>query len=912
MKNIVLVDGSSYLFRAYHALPFLTNKQGEPTGAILGVINMLKKLPTKYNTEHVAVIFDAKGKSFRNDIYPEYKANRKSMDDELRVQIQPLHDIIKKMGFPLIVVDGVEADDVIGTLAKDLEKEDYRVVISTGDKDMAQLVDEKVVLFDSMKNVTMDIDGVVEKYGVRPDQIIDYLALMGDTSDNIPGVPSVGPKTAVKWLAEHENIEGIIANQDKVKGKVGEKLRDNIEQLRLSYTLATIKCDLELGLSLDDLKCKKSDDEYLAERFTHYGFNALLKGLGVTAPTPEYTLTSVTAENTVTSLEIVHPTNKIAVDYKTIMTVEELEELTTELNNAKSFSFDTETDSLDTAEANLVGLSFCTKEGLAYYIPVQHRYLGVPQQLELEVVINALKLVFANTENAKVAHNFKFDEKVLSKYGVEICGDIHDTMIMAYVLKSNGRHSMDAVSKEYLGVEPIPYTEIAGTGRKQQTLDQIEIEIVAKYAAEDADITFRLFNYLGELLAKEDVLSKLYSEVEMPLTLILNDMEKLGVKIDADKLRNQSLELEGKIAKLQAKCFELCGEEFNLASPVQLREVLFERMGLPAIKKTAKGQASTSEEVLVQLAEEYEVAALIMEYRHLSKLKNTYTDKLPNILDSNSRAHTSYNQTGTVTGRLSSSEPNLQNIPIKSVEGRKIREAFVAEDSFVIMAADYSQVELRIMAHLSKDTNLVKAFNDGLDIHQATAAEVLGVSLDEVTNEQRRKAKAINFGLIYGMSAFGLAKQLEIPRGEAQEYINVYFDRYPSVKEYMTAAKESCKEKGFVETILGRRLYLPEINAKNGIQRAAAERAAINAPMQGTAADIIKKAMISVNAVIAEKYSDTVKMAMQVHDELVFEVAKDKLDEVTEVIKKIMEEAVALSVPLEVNVDSGENWDVAH
>ncbi len=886
MKNIVLVDGSSYLFRAYHALPFLTNNKGEPTGAILGVINMLKKLPVKYNTEHVAVIFDAKGKSFRNDIYPEYKANRKSMDDELRVQIKPLHDIIEKMGFPLIIVDGVEADDVIGTLAKDLEKEDYRVVISTGDKDMAQLVDEKVVLFDSMKNVTTDVEGVVEKYGVRPDQIIDYLALMGDSSDNIPGVPSVGPKTAVKWLQEYENIDGVITNQEKIKGKVGEKLRDNIEQLRLSYTLATIKCDLELGLSLDDLKCKKSNDVYLAEAFARYEFKALLKGLGVVASAPDYALTSVAIENTSASLEVVHPTNKIVVDYKTVFTIEELEKIIVELNKAKSFAFDTETDSLDTKEANLVGLSFSTSEGQAYYIPVQHRYLGVPQQLELDVVLDALKPVFANTQNAKVAHNFKFDEKVLSKYGIDICGDIHDTMIMAYVLKSNGKHSMDAVSKEYLGIEPIPYTEIAGTGKKQQTLDQIDIEIVAKYAAEDADITFRLFNCLGELLAKEEVLSKLYREVEMPLALILNSMEKLGVKIDADKLRKQSLELEKKIAELQAKCFELCGEEFNLSSPVQLREVLFERMGLPAIKKTAKGQASTSEEVLVQLAEEFEVAALIMQYRHLSKLKNTYTDKLPNILDANSRAHTSYNQTGTVTGRLSSSEPNLQNIPIKSIEGRKIREAFIAEDGFVIMAADYSQVELRIMAHLSEDKNLVKAFNDGLDIHSATAAEVMGISLDEVTGEQRRKAKAINFGLIYGMSAFGLAKQLEIPRGEAQEYINVYFERYPSVKEYMTIAKEFAKEKGYVETILGRRLYLPEINAKNGIRRAAAERAAINAPMQGTAADIIKKAMISVDAIITQKYSDSVKMAMQVHDELVFEVAKDKLEEVSALIKK--------------------------
>lgn len=902
MKNIVLVDGSSYLFRAYHALPYLTNSKGEPTGAILGVINMLKKLPIKYDTQHVAVVFDAKGKSFRNDIYSEYKANRKSMDDELRVQIQPLHDIIKKMGFPLIVVDGVEADDVIGTLAKDLEKEDYRVVISTGDKDMAQLVDDKVVLFDSMKNVTTDVAGVVEKYGVRPDQIIDYLALMGDSSDNIPGVPSVGPKTAVKWLAEHGSIEGVIANQDKFKGKVGEKLRDNIEQLRLSYTLATIKCDLELGLSLDDLKCQKSDDTILADIFTKYEFKALLKGLGQN-----------NQSEPIKSIEITQPKSDVVINYETVFTLNELESLIEKLNNSKGFSFDTETDSLDTTEANLVGLSFCAEEGQAYYIPIQHRYLGVPQQLELDVVIEALKPIFADTGKLKVAHNFKFDEKILSKYGVDICGDVNDTMIMAYVLKSSGKHSMDAVSKEYLGIEPIPYTEIAGTGRKQQTLDQIEIEVVAKYAAEDADITFRLYNHLKELLSKEEVLQKLYRNIEMPLALILNDMEKRGVKIDAQRLINQSHELEKKIADLQAKVFELCaGEEFNLSSPVQLREVLFERMGLPAIKKTAKGQASTSEEVLLQLAEEYEVAALIMEYRHFSKLKNTYTDKLPKILDINSRAHTSYNQTGTVTGRLSSSEPNLQNIPIKSTEGRKIREAFVAEDGYMIVAADYSQVELRIMAHLSGDENLLKAFNEGLDIHSATAAEVLGISLEEVTSEQRRKAKAINFGLIYGMGAFGLAKQLEVPRAEAQEYINTYFTRYPKVKEYMATAKEFAKENGFVETILGRRLYLPEINAKNGIQRSAAERAAVNAPMQGTAADIIKKAMIEVQDLITQNYGDSVKMVMQVHDELVFEIVKDKLDEISDKIKKAMEEAIALSVPLEVNVDSGENWDQAH
>lgn len=896
MKKIVLVDGSSYLFRAYHALPNLTNSQGEPTGAIIGVINMLKKLPAMYDTEYVAVVFDPKGKNFRHEMYPEYKANRKSMDDELRVQIEPLHEIIQKMGFPLIIHDGVEADDVIGTLAQDLESQGYDVVISTGDKDMAQLVTEKVVLYDSMKNVTTDIAKVLEKYQLKPSQIIDYLALMGDASDNIPGVPKVGPKTAVKWLHEYENIEGVIANAYKVKGKVGESLRDNIDLLRLSYELATIKCDLELNLTIDDLKCKEVDKQYLADAFTRYEFKSLLRGLDVDAK----------------SIFDKTQTKSVEVDYKTIATEQELDSLVAELQSCESFSFDTETDSLDTVEANLVGLSFCMKEGQAYYIPLQHRYLGVPQQLDLSYVLGQLKPVFADVAKVKVAHNFKFDEKVLSKYGVEIVGNINDTMLMAYTLKSSGKHDMDSLSKEHLGIEPVPYNEIAGTGRKQQTLDQVEIEKVAKYAAEDADITFRLYNHFKSKLSNEATLKKLYAEVEMPLALILNDMEKFGVKIDANLLINQSSSLEQSISEIQQKCYDLVGQEFNLSSPVQLREILFEKMGLPTVKKTAKGQASTSEEVLVQLAEEYEIAALIMKYRHLSKLKNTYTDKLPKMLDAKGRVHTSYNQTGTITGRLSSSDPNLQNIPIKSVEGRKIRQAFVAEDGFCVVAADYSQVELRIMAHLSGDENLLKAFNEGLDIHSATAAEVLGISLDDVTSEQRRRAKAINFGLIYGMSAFGLAKQLEISRVEAQEYIDVYFKRYPKVKEYMTTAKEFAKANGCVETILGRRLYLPEISSKNAIARNAAERAAINAPMQGTAADIIKKAMIEVNAMISQEYISQAKMVMQVHDELVFEVEKSKLEEISSKIKSIMELAVKLSVPLEVNVDSGENWDVAH
>ncbi|ABI83389.1 DNA polymerase I [Francisella tularensis] len=897
MKKIVLVDGSSYLFRAYHALPHLTNSQGEPTGAIIGVINMLKKLPIMYDTEYVAVVFDAKGKNFRHQLYPQYKAHRKDIDDELRVQIQPLHQIIEKMGFAVIIEDGVEADDVIGTLAQKLQKQDYQIIISTGDKDMAQLVTDNIVLYDSMKNVTTDVAGVLEKYQISPHQMIDYLALMGDSSDNIPGIPKVGPKTAVKWLQDYQNIDGIIANQQQIKGKVGENLRNNIDLLKLSYQLATIKCDLELDLTVEDLKCKAADKAYLIEAYTRYEFKSLLKDLD------NSDIKIVTSQAQAAD---------VAIEYITITTQTQLDDLIAELEKYDSFAFDTETDSLNTYEANLVGLSFCAKEGRAFYIPLQHRYLGVPQQLELGFVLDKLKPLFADSKKVKVAHNFKFDEKVLSKYAIEINGKVDDTMIMAYVLKSSGKHDIDSLSKEHLGIEPIAYTAIAGTGKQQQTLDQVDIEIVAKYAAEDADITFRLFNHFKALLEQDKVLFKLYCELEMPLTIILNQMEKTGVKIDATKLIQQSASLETSIKELESKCYNLAGQEFNLSSPVQLREILFEKLGLPPVKKTAKGQVSTSEEVLVQLAEDYEIAALIMKYRHLSKLKNTYTDKLPKMLDANGRVHTSYNQTGTVTGRLSSSDPNLQNIPIKSPEGRKIREAFIAEDGYCIVAADYSQIELRIMAHLSKDKNLLKVFNQNLDIHSATAAEVLGISIDEVSSEQRRKAKAINFGLIYGMSAFGLARQLEIPRAEAQEYIDIYFNRYPSVKEYMTTAKEFAKQNGYVETILGRRLYLPEINSKNVMQRNAAERAAINAPMQGTAADIIKKAMINVNMMISQEYNSEIKMVMQVHDELVFEVKKTKLEEIVAKIKSIMEAAVKLNVPLEVNVDSGKSWDQAH
>lgn len=888
MEKIILVDGSSYLFRAYHALPFLSNSQGEPTGAILGVINMLKKLTQKYQTDHIVVVFDAEGKSFRHDMFADYKANRKKMDDELRVQIKPLLEIIEKMGFPLIIEKNVEADDVIGTLARSF-KDDFEVVIVTGDKDMAQLVTDNVVLFDSMKDVVTDPAKVVEKFGVKPEQIIDYLALMGDSSDNIPGVPNVGPKTAVKWLQTYNDIEGVIAHQGEIKGKVGDNLRNNIELLRLSYELATIKCDLNLPLSLETLKRGEVDKEYLQETFKRYEFSSLMK---------EFEVKDV-------------PTKEVTRSYKTLLLEEDFEKFVKKLSAVEVFAFDTETDSLDTQEAALVGMSFCYEEGNAVYIPLQHRYLGVPQQLSLDFVLDKLKPIFANSSK-KIAHNFKFDEKVLSKYGVNIDGDIQDTMIMAYVLKSTGRHDMDSLSKENLGIEPIPYTSIAGTGKKQQTLDCIEIEIVSEYAAEDADITFRLYNHFLEKLKKEDVLYKLYKDIEMPLLLILNEMEKLGVKIDVEKLEQQSYDLQSKIDELEKECFSLCGQEFNLSSPVQLREILFEKMNLPAVKKTSGGQASTSEEVLQQLAEEYEVARLIIEYRHLSKLKNTYTEKLPKMVDTNSRVHTSYNQTGTVTGRLSSSDPNLQNIPIRSPQGRKIREAFIAEEGFCIVAADYSQIELRIMADLSKDKNLLKAFNQGLDIHTATAAETLDIKIEEVTSEQRRRAKAVNFGLIYGMSAFGLAKQLEVSRSEAQDYIDIYFNRYPAVKEYMQQAKDFAKKNGYVETILGRRLYLPEINSRNIPQRNAAERAAINAPMQGTAADIIKKAMIAVKKDLVNKYNQDIRMIMQVHDELVFEVRTEKAKSLALEIKNIMEQVITLSVPLEVNVDIGDNWEQAH
>ena len=890
MKKIVLVDGSSYLFRAFHALPLLANNNGEYTNAILGVVNMIKKIPEKYNTDYVAIIFDAKGKNFRHKIYSEYKANRKKMPDELGQQIQPLHQIIKNMGYPLISIENVEADDVMGSFANSLSLQGHQVILATSDKDMAQLVNSNVTLIDTMKDNITDIEGVKAKFGVYPEQIIDYLALVGDSVDNIPGIANVGPKTAEKWLTKYKNIENLIVNADEIKGKVGENLRNSIEVLKMSYKLATIKCDLDLPYSLEDLKLKDANNDYLREIFTDYQLKSLLKDLP----------------------KLEEKQNNIIKNYKTILSENDFNDLCNILSNAKEFCFDTETNSLNINEANVVGISFSIKENEAYYIPLQHNYLGVEQQLDLKNVIEKLKTIFANENIIKIAHNFKYDEKILSKYDVKILGNISDTMIMSYVLQSNGKHNMDFLANKYLGENTISYEDVVGKGRAKKTLDEIDIETVSKYACEDADITFRLYKYFEKELKKESKLFNLYKDLELPLMLILNEMEKYGVKIDSQDLYNQSLEVSKKIEEAQNKCFEICEQKFNLSSPVQLRKVLFEDLGLPIIKKTSKGEASTAEEVLVELANEYNIAKYIMEFRHLTKLKNTYIDKLPTILDVNSRVHTSYNQTVTVTGRLSSSEPNLQNIPIKTEQGRKIRQAFIAEKNYKIVAADYSQIELRIMAELSEDKSLIKAFNENLDIHKVTASETLNIDINEVTNEQRRKAKAVNFGLIYGMSAFGLAKQLNISRKEAQDYINIYFNRYPKIKEYMDKSKENAKQNGYVETILGRRLYLPEIKSKNAIKRNMAERAAINAPMQGTAADIIKLAMLNVNKNIITKYPNKIKMIMQVHDELVFEVAEDYVDNICNEIKQQMQNVISLKVPLIVNIDVGNNWEQAH
>ncbi len=900
-QKLILVDGSSYLFRAYHTmqnpkLTYMTNSAKEPTGAIYGVINMLKRLQKDFPGDRIVVVFDAKGKTFRNEMYPEYKANRPPMADDLRVQIEPIHDIVKAMGFPLLCVSGVEADDVIGTLARQASEMQIETVISTGDKDMAQLVDDHVSLINTMTETSMDRQGVIDKFGVPPESIIDYLTLIGDKVDNVPGVPKVGPKTAVKWLAQYETLENIIEQADEFKGKVGEYLRESLSQLPLSKELVTIKCDVELEVTPDQIKMNEIDNETLRENFSRFEFRTWLGQV----------LDSKQGEPAPEQIEV-------KKDYQTIYELSELDDWLDRLTRAEVFAFDLETTSLDYMQAEIVGLSFADEAGKAAYIPVAHDYDNVPVQLDRDQVLAKFKPLLEDAKQLKLGQNLKYDMSVLANYDIHMQGIAYDTMLESYVLDSTGsRHDMDTLALKYLDHKTIHYEDVAGKGAKQIGFEQVAIEVAGEYAAEDADITLQLHQALWPQLQQHKSLVKVFNEIELPLLSVLSRMERIGVLIDKDKLKKQSEQISARLIELEKAAYDEAGEEFNLGSPKQIQAILFDKLGLPVISKTPKGQPSTAEDVLQELAEDYALPKLILETRGLSKLKSTYTDKLPEMIDANTgRVHTSYHQAVAATGRLSSTEPNLQNIPIRSEEGRRIRKAFIAEPGYQVVAADYSQIELRIMAHLSADEGLLKAFAAGEDIHRATAAEVFAHDNEEVTSEQRRSAKAINFGLIYGMSAFGLAKQLGVGRHEAQSYIDLYFSRYPGVKEYMDKTREQAREQGYVETVFGRRLYLHEINASNAQRRQYAERTAINAPMQGTAADIIKFAMINLDKIIYKQEMD-IKMIMQVHDELVFEIKSDILDSSINLIRDEMVKAASLSVPLIVDIGVGNDWDEAH
>jgi DNA polymerase-1 len=893
----ILVDGSSYLYRAFHAMPNLTNSAGDFTGAVYGVVNMLRKLLKDYDPQYMAVVFDAKGKTFRDDLYKEYKANRPPMPPELRIQIEPLHQVIQAMGIPMLVIDGVEADDVIGTLADVATKKKMDTLISTGDKDMAQLVNEHVTLMDTMKNTLMDRDGIIEKFGLPPERIIDYLALMGDKSDNIPGVAGVGPKTAVKWLAQYGSLEGIKQHAAEIKGKVGDNLRESLDQLPLSYQLATIKCDVQLNIEPDDLTLQEPNTKELADVFSRLEFKTWLSE----------TLSSEEKSTDKTASAGKHQ------QYETVYTEKDLAAWIKKLKKAPLFAFDTETTDLDYMKAELVGLSFSIEDNEAAYVPLAHDYEGAPKQLNRDEVLAQLKPVLEDAKQHKVGQNLKYDMNVLANYDISLAGVTHDTMLQSYVLDSTAtRHDMDSLALKYLGTNTIHFEDIAGKGKKQLTFNEVPIEEAAPYAAEDADITLRLHNTLWPKLEKEPELKWLYENVEVPLLSVLSRIERNGVYIDVGMMGKQSKELEKSIAKLEKEAFDVAGEQFNVSSPKQIQAILFEKLGLPVLKKTPKGQPSTAEDVLQELALDYPLPKLILEHRSLSKLKSTYTDKLPlQVSDKTQRIHTSYHQATASTGRLASKDPNLQNIPIRTEEGRRIRQAFVAPKGHKIVAADYSQIELRIMAHLSGDKGLLDAFAKGEDVHRATAAEVFGTTPSKVSNEERRRAKAINFGLIYGMSAFGLGKQLGIGRNEAQQYVDLYFERYPGVKSFMDNTREQAKDDGYVKTVFGRRLYLPDINHSNAQRRQYAERTAINAPMQGTAADIIKLAMIKTNNWIQESKLD-IKMIMQVHDELVFEIKTSQVEEATKQIEHCMESVAELKVPLQVDVGIGANWDEAH
>ncbi|PST86046.1 DNA polymerase I [Photobacterium sp. NCIMB 13483] len=915
---LILIDGSSYLYRAYHAAPNFTNSDGEPTGAIYGVVNMLRSMLRQFSTDRIAVIFDAKGKTFRDDIYPEYKANRPPMPDDLRGQIEPLHAVIKAMGLPLIAISGVEADDVIGTLATQASKQGMPVLISTGDKDMAQLVDQHVTLINTMTDVVMDAAGVKDKFGIGPELIIDYLALMGDKVDNIPGVPGVGEKTATALLQGLGGLDTLYANLDDIaplgfRGSktMAKKLLDNKEAAYMSYKLATIKLDVELELAPEQLCKGVPDTDALTELFGKLQFRRWLTEM--LDGSDGRIVADESAATTTTEPKVVAPTIDRS-GYETVLDEVSFNNWVAQLKNADVFAFDTETDGLDYMTANLIGVSFAVEEGKAAYVPVAHDYLDAPAQLDRDWVLAQLKPLLEDKTLAKVGQNLKFDASIVARYGIDMQGIKFDTMLESYVYNSVvGRHDMDSLALRYLEHKNISFEEIAGKGKKQLTFNQIDLEQAGPYAAEDADITLRLHHALYPKVAADEKLNKVFETIEMPLVPVLSRMERTGVYIDSALLGAQSIELAQRLDEIEKLAYELAGEEFNLSSPKQLQAILFEKMALPVIKKTPSGTPSTNEEVLQELALDYPLPKLLLEYRGLAKLKSTYTDKLPKMVNvATGRVHTSYHQSGTVTGRLSSSEPNLQNIPVRNQEGRRIRQAFVAKPGYKILAVDYSQIELRIMAHLSGDPALLDAFRHGKDIHAATAAEILGLAIDDVSTEQRRRAKAINFGLIYGMSAFGLAKQLDMGRNEAQDYMNVYFERYPGVLEYMESTRNSAAELGYVETLFGRRLYLPDIKARNGLRRKAAERAAINAPMQGTAADIIKLAMIAVDEWVQQQPQEQVSLLMQVHDELVFEVEASVLDSVTAKVRELMEQAATLAVPLIADAGCGDNWDQAH
>ncbi len=903
---LVLVDGSSYLYRAFHALPPLTNSKGQPTGAVKGVISMLRRLEKDYPDSPIAVIFDAKGKTFRDELFAEYKANRPPMPDDLRAQIQPIHDIVDAMGLPRLVIEGVEADDVIGTLAAQAEA-DRPVVVSTGDKDMAQLVNAHVTLVNTMTDTRMDEAGVEAKFGIPPSLIIDFLALMGDKMDHIPGVPGVGEKTALALLQALGGIRDIYARLDEVptleiRGakSLAKKLEDSRDAAELSYELATIKCDVALDVSIADLQHQPADNSRLLTLFRELEFKGWTDELlrDADASVDDEVSTAPAA---------------LEKDYQVVTDAKQFEAWLDVLRKAALFAFDTETTSLNYMQARVVGVSFAVEAGTAAYVPFGHDYIDAPEQLSEEQVLGALKPLLEDPDKAKLGQNLKYDANVLKNHGITLRGIAEDSMLESYVLDSTGsRHDMDSLALKYLGESTIHYEDIAGKGAKQLSFNQIALEQAGPYAAEDADITMRLHQALSPMLCGDEALERVYRDIELPLVPVLSRIERNGALISKAMLAQQSLEIADKLKVLEQQAFDIAGGEFNLSSPKQLGEILFERLNIPVIRKTPKGAPSTAEEVLVELAHDYPLPQVILEYRGLAKLKSTYTDKLPQLIDENTgRVHTSYHQAVAATGRLSSSDPNLQNIPIRSAEGRRIRKAFIAPKGYKILAADYSQIELRIMAHLSGDEGLIRAFKNGEDIHRATAAEVFGVAPEAVSDEQRRNAKAINFGLIYGMSAFGLGRQLHIGRNEAQQYIDLYFERYPGVHRYMEDTRKLAAEKGYVETLFGRRLHLPEINARNGQRRQAAERTAINAPMQGTAADIIKRAMIAVDDYLLSEQPDA-RMIMQVHDELILEVAEAQLDAVRERVVALMSGAAELAIPLEVGVGVGDNWDEAH